>query len=620
MARPDELGRLPAAGASGVSFNPQPGRKPDLGVGQRAGLHRTEYGPDQWDLKCDVCDATWVGREFDVCEWCEKRLGSIGAEIHYLPSVLDPWDDPTPLGDAGDCPTFPIDALPSWIAAHVCQVAHEMQFPVDLPAQLAITALSIACAGRGYVVVRGTWREQLNTYTVTAMPPGAGKSPTFREMLGCFDAWEADLVAAAAPERDKVETRRAILEKERAKHIAAGEMAEALACGDELRELPEIAVPRLMVGDVTPEKLVVMMGEQGGRLALVSTEGGLFGLIAGRYSDKANLDVYLQAWSGDTIRVDRVGRADTVVRNPALTVGLTVQPSVIEGLAETPEFAGRGLLARFMYSLPPDNVGWRDMGRAASIEPVIAKRYETEMVSLADYMRSAPTETVVMMQPAALILFNAWRQEIEERRRPNGDLRPMAEWTTKMESTVARLAGLIALAEGGELDAQVMRRAIRVGRYWEAHARRAHAMWGADPVVVRAGRVIDWVISNGTDRLTLRDIYRHVSRGMTPQDALEVAELLVDNGWARVEDRRPLEIGKRGVPSPVLILHPLSSSFRHSHGRMAVMPLEPNNSDSLSLSEDAGKGMETDGQGHGGQADMTPNPAPVDKPDPEELF
>lgn len=531
----------------------------------------------------------------------------------------EPWTEPRPLGDTGDRPAFPVDVLPSWVAAHVRQVADEMQFPPDLPAQLAITALSVVTAGRVRITVHGSWIEPLNTYLVTAMPPGAGKSPAFRQMLGCLDDWEAELIERSAPQRDIVETRRALLDKERGKRINAGDLAGALAISDELRELPDVTPPRLMADDATPEKLIDMLKEQRGRLALVSTEGGVFALMSGRYSDKANLDVYLQAWSGDMIRVDRIGRASSVIRNPALTIGLTVQPSVIADLADLPELTGRGLLARFMYSIPEDNVGHRDMTRAPAIDSVIAGNYGQSIRRLAERLHDA--NLALRIEPAALSVYHSWRQDNEDRRASGGNLRHMTEWTTKLESTVARLAGLLAVAEDVPVDIAIIERAIAVGRYWEAHARHAHDMWGGDPVVARAGKFLDWVITNQAPTITLRDVYAKALRRITPEDAIPIVELLVDNGWVRSLDGRPLVVGKRGVPSPEFATHPEMSHYRHNHARMRAMGLKTHFINSLSLQRDTGRVVNSAHGAHGAHdpsrpADPLPFCPPVDNREP----
>jgi hypothetical protein len=353
----------------------------------------------------------------------------------------------------------------------------------------------------------------------------------------------------------------------------------------------------------------------------------VFGLMAGRYSDRANLDVYLQAWSGDTIRVDRIGRPSSVVRNPTLTIGLTVQPSVITSLADLPELAGRGLLARFMYSIPEDNVGSRDMHKPPSIDPAVASHYGRNLVQLAERMHAAG-HTELVMQPDAVRVFNTWRQDLEVRRGAGGDLRVMTEWTTKLESTVARLAGLLALADGLLVDAEVMGRAIAVGRYWEAHARHAHDMWGGDQVVARAGKFIDWAVDTGADEVTLRDVYAKALRRISSEEAIEVVALLVDNGWLRSGDGRPLVAGKRGVPSPVFAVHPESSRFRHNHARHARLFLNIQNCNSLSFST-FGDGPETCAHGaHGAHGahevepapDTAPPATPVDNPGREPLL
>jgi hypothetical protein len=63
-----------------------------------------------------------------------------------------------------------------------------------------------------------------------------------------------------------------------------------------------------VVDDVTAEALTSFLAEQGGRAAVISTEGGIFDIIAGRYSKSPNMDIYLKGHSGDEVRVDRKGR------------------------------------------------------------------------------------------------------------------------------------------------------------------------------------------------------------------------------------------------------------------------------------------------------------------------
>jgi hypothetical protein len=47
------------------------------------------------------------------------------------------------------------------------------------------------------------------------------------------------------------------------------------------------------------------------------------------------------------------------VKQPAVTVALTMQPDVLVRLMDTPGFRGRGLLGRFLYAMPPSLLGRR---------------------------------------------------------------------------------------------------------------------------------------------------------------------------------------------------------------------------------------------------------------------
>src|SRR4030095_11059617 len=121
-----------------------------------------------------------------------------------------------------------------------------------------------------------------------------------------------------------------------------------------------------------------------GRIALLSPEGDVFDQMAGRYNQAAgpNLGVYLKGHAGDLLKVDRRGRPPEFVERPCLTIGLAVQPEVLRGVAGGPGCSGRGLLARFLYSLPESLVGRRQAG-APPVPPAVADRYALELQPLA---------------------------------------------------------------------------------------------------------------------------------------------------------------------------------------------------------------------------------------------
>src|SRR5204862_4537998 len=105
----------------------------------------------------------------------------------------------------------------------------------------------------------------------------------------------------------------------------------------------------------TPEALATLMADHRGLMAVFSDEGGIFDLLAGRYSKGVpNLDLWLKGHAGSSVRVDRADRTrpPIMIDRPHLTVGISPQPSVLASLGNKPGFRERGLLARFLFAVP----------------------------------------------------------------------------------------------------------------------------------------------------------------------------------------------------------------------------------------------------------------------------
>lgn len=87
------------------------------------------------------------------------------------------------------------------------------------------------------------------------------------------------------------------------------------------------------------------MAANSGTISVISTEGGIFDVMAGRYNSRANIDVWLKGHCGDAIYVDRKTREAESILHPTLSAILTIQPSVLEEIMDNTTMSGRGLLA-----------------------------------------------------------------------------------------------------------------------------------------------------------------------------------------------------------------------------------------------------------------------------------
>ncbi len=85
--------------------------------------------------------------------------------------------------------------------------------------------------------------------------------------------------------------------------------AEAVQLAQDADKMRVPAEPQLVADDVTPENVGTLLDEQGGRISCLSAEGELFDIIAGRYTGKPNMGMFLKGHAGDMLRVNRQGRS-----------------------------------------------------------------------------------------------------------------------------------------------------------------------------------------------------------------------------------------------------------------------------------------------------------------------
>jgi replicative DNA helicase len=491
------------------------------------------------------------------------------------------WEPPIPFGVAGGLPAFPVEVLPGWLGEYEAAVATATQTPPDLAGMLALAVLATVAAGAVEVEPRPGWREPLCLFVAVGMDAGARKSSVFTALTRPVADYERQQATAALPEITETATLRRIADQAAAHaEAAAGKapasqqeerQAEAIARAAEAANLVVPPVPRWLADDATPEALAGLLATYG-RIALLSPEGDVFDQMAGRYNQHTgpNLGVYLKGHAGDLLKVDRRGRPPEYVQRPCLTIGLAVQPEVLRGLAGRPGFAGRGLLARFLYSLPQSLVGRRQPG-APPVPQAVAHRYAVELQALAASLTTpaGPADAkgpalLTLDQEAAELLLD-FERDLEPRLAAgSGDLAQLAGWAAKLAGATCRLAALLHLAShlrdgwAQPISADTFAAAVRLAGYLIEHARAVFDLMGADPRIDDARWLLDWIGRTNQAQFSRRDAHQ-AARGRFRKVAdLEPAlALLEEHGWLRRVDADPA--GPKGgrPPSPRFLVNPL---------------------------------------------------------------
>jgi len=483
------------------------------------------------------------------------------------------WSPLIPLGRGRHLSPFPAELLPGWLAEQVFAVAEFTQTPVDLAGSIALACLSTAAGGRAEVEVRGSWREPTNLYTVVVLPPGSRKSAVFAAMVAPILAAEKALIERAAPAIIEAELMAKVAGKTAEKTALAAAnadpsgrdtlIAEATAAAMNAEAITVPAKPQLVADDVTSEKAQSLLAEQGGRLAVLSPEGGIFATIAGRYSGTPNLEVFLKGHAGDMMRVGRQSRDGDHVDKPALTMGLAVQPEILRDIANMPGFRGLGLLARILFALPENTVGFRKVG-ADPIPTQVAADYLAKLHALVLTLAEWTDPAVLVLTPDANNLVLDIERAVEPRLAPGGAWAHIVDWGSKYTGAVVRIAGLIHLAEhlrdgwGQPVSADTIERAAMIGEYYAAHALAAFDDMGADQSTRNARVILAWIERSGSTAFTKREVFRALKSSQLPTaaDFDPPLAVLEAHGYLRpLDPPAPKRAGGR-PPSPSYLVHP----------------------------------------------------------------
>jgi replicative DNA helicase len=530
------------------------GKNGEPGVGDALGLLREEF--------VKVVGDDREGGEVEAEAEFDRMVSGAG---RLLDDDEDP-PDPIPLHTTVVVPPFPVDAFPKRIADMVNAVSEFTQTDPAMPGTSALSVLSSCTGGHAMIEIRPGWREPLNVYTATIAAPGERKSAVQATMVRPVLNAEARLAAAGAAARVDAETRKQIATRfaEQQRHAAAraatGEeaaVADAISAALLADAIDVPAIPRLVADDITPEAAASLLADQGGRLAIISAEGGIFDIIAGRYNKgSTNLDLWLKGHSGDALKVDRKGRPPEFVPRPALTLGLMIQPAVLSAIAGNQQFRGRGFLARILYAYPVSKVGRREIG-SPPVKAEIEEAYEATIDNLASGMAGWVGDPAVLtLTKEARQAIQAIEAEVEPTLAGDGELATLADWGGKYVGLIARIAGNLHLAEYGSdgarksVEASTIQAAKRVGEYFKACAIKAFDEMGTDRRTSEAIYLLARIQSLGKDEVSEREIQRAAKRFHSKAELMPVLNQLVDHGWLiKLDDAVP-DVGTPSAGRP----------------------------------------------------------------------
>ena len=427
------------------------------------------------------------------------------------------WPDPHPLAAKLEPEPYPLDALPDTIRAAVEEVAGFVKAPIPIVAMAALAAVSLACQAHYDVKRAEKLFGPILLYLLCIADSGERKSTCDNFFTAPIRQYQEEQAEAMKPAIKEHEAAIAAWEAERDGILSA--VKDAGKRGkptDKLRgdlaqlqqDKPEPPrVPRLILGDETPENLAWGLAKQWPSAGVLSSEAGVvFGSHGmGKDSAMRNLALLNVLWDGGAHSVGRRTSESFTVRGARLTMGLMIQETTLReyfsksgGLAR-----GTGFLARFLVAWPESTQGQRPFTEAPANWPHLAA-YHRRITAILNQPvpideDGALTPAMLSLAPDAKAAWVSYHDAIESELASGGELYDVRDVASKSADNAARLAALFQQFEhgmGGAVGLDSFERASRITAWHLSEARRFFGELALPAELADAARLDSWLIGH----------------------------------------------------------------------------------------------------------------------------
>lgn len=463
---------------------------------------------------------------------------------------------------------FPIECFPNKIRRYIEAVAEHTQTSVDMASVAVLGVVATTTQGKYEIENKKDYTESLNLYIMIIAMSSERKSPTIKLITKPVYKYE----------KEENKKRQAIIDKQKLELFikqkqletlskSPEKLEEAMVLQAEIRELEEKQIKplRLITDDCTSEALTSLLADNDEKISLISTEGGIFDILNGKYSSStASIDTVLKAYSRDPIRVDRKGRPTEIIGNPTMTVLLSVQDKVLEELMSNDKFRGKGLNARFLYCNPISTVGKRKY-KTEEIPVIVEEEYNNIINKLLEIPKKEETTILKFSIDAdnELETFYNW---IEPQLK--NELEFMGDWAGKLFGACLRIAGILHCMEYSNIESgclvsvDTVKKAITISKYFLEHSKYAYMLMGTDKEVEKAKYILKQLKKQEQMSLKRNEIFsisRSSPKKINKADDIDKAlDILIENGYILKIEPEKRKDGKGGRNSdPIFELNPL---------------------------------------------------------------
>lgn len=480
---------------------------------------------------------------------------ALQAELEATPADIRGWAKPA-TANSSALPDFPVTALPPVLRDMVQAVSSEVQAPVAMAGMLTLAICASTLAGKVSIVGREGHVEELPLWVFVAAESAERKTPVFNLLRRPLIEFERERAPQVELERRRqqsnlkvIQGQIAKLERDAVKNGVSSVQHELEIAQAEEMALKIPAEMKLWTSSPTPEAVHGLLSQHDGRMAVFADEGGIFGVLAGRYAGRsggADLDPFLAGYVGSPLRASRVTAERKDVDHAYLTMGFAVQPSILSDIGAIPGAEERGLVGRFLFALPESLVGERMYAGSTPVPVEVAAAYGQALRQWAE-LEVPGDPRRLRLEAAAYHAYAAFHDSIERRnRRPDGDLADISSWSGKIAGTTLRVAAILhAFANpSSALERPVGLASVSAAislteEFLIPHALAAFGVVRQGAASGSSSRVLSWVASRRLTEFTLNEAFKALRSGsgrggvQTKHDLMPALEQLELEGYVR---------------------------------------------------------------------------------------
>ena len=293
---------------------------------------------------------------------------------------------------------FPVEVFPKPVQEIIRATNESLKYPIDFMGASILYAVSVATGNSYRLEIMKGWQENAVLYVSFVGRPGTIKSHPISFALKPIEQRDGNNFQKYIQEKQLFDTISNLTKKER---IEQG-----------LSEPVKPVWKQHLVTDFTPEGLTEVHKFNKRGIGVYVDELASWFKNFNRYNKGSEEQFWLSNWSGKPIRINRKGSEPNYIPLPFISVTGTIQPGVLNELADNR--TENGFLDRLLFVVP--DILKKEYWSEIELNPVIVENWNTIISNILDMQinldeTNSPQPEVLRFTPEAKTLLFDWQKE-----------------------------------------------------------------------------------------------------------------------------------------------------------------------------------------------------------------